>query len=445
MINQIKNRINKLYFSKQELTDQDYKDSQRKLIISDTTTQMINAMTAGTFFIGYLNYIGVSEQYSAIIGAIPQLGSLLMMFSPYVFERLKNRKLLICICCFLFRFSVSTVVFVPYVTDNFTQRMLLIVAIYGFGYFTAGFVTPGLSNWTLDVTPMKSRGRFLAVKSMTSMLSVSLLTLFLGRLLDYFKLQNRTMIGFNIMFGISLGLSVLDFILLSHIHEPKMLRKKNRITLRRLIFEPLKNKQFRKIIVFLSIWNFGIQISISFLSIFMITSLKLSYSFISTVNVTANLASMVLYYLWGYLADKSTWIRVLRVSSFIIAGCYLGWSFISPSNAQVFVIILQVLLTSSTGAFHMATSTLQYDMAPVVGKTAFLGVASAISYVISFTGALFGSGLYNFIQKLDRSIYDYPKDSLQLLFLITGVILMSVLWLIPRQHKLLDDNSQFRR
>ncbi len=445
MIKQIKNRINKLYFSKEELTDQDYRDSQRNLIISDTTTQMINAIIAGTFFIGYLNYIGVSQQYSAIIGAIPQLGSLLMMFSPYVFERLKNRKLLICICCFLFRFSVSTVVFVPYITDNFTWRMLLITIIYGFGYFTAGFVTPGLSNWTLDVTPMKSRGRFLAIKSMISMLSVSLLTLFLGRMLDYYRLQNRTMIGFNIMFGISLGLSVLDFILLSHIHEPKISRKTIQITLRQLILEPLKSKQFRKIILFLSIWNFGIQISISFISIFMITSLKLSYSFISAANVTANLASMVLYYLWGYLADRFSWIKVLRVSSVIIAGCYFGWSLISPANAQVLVVILQVLLTSSTGAFHMSTNTLQYDLAPVVGKTAYLGVASAISYVIGFTGALFGSGLYSSIQKLDSTNFNYPMDSLQILFFITGVILISVLWLIPRQHKLLEDRNRIRR
>lgn len=436
MINQIKNKLNSLYFSDYKLSEQDYKRSQRKLIISDTTAQMINAMTAGTFFIGFLNYIGISKQYHAIIGAIPQLGSFLMLFSPYLFERLKNRKLLICICCFLFRFSVSSVGFVPYITGNVTYQMILIIALYGFGYFAAGFVTPGLNNWNLDVTPVKNRGRFLAIKSTISMFSVSILTLFMGRLLDYYKLQNRARIGFNIMFGISLLLSVLDFILLSHIQEPIGKRKPIQMTLKQLILEPLMNKPFCKYIVFLSVWNFAIQISISFLSLFMLTSLNLSYSYISKVTVTANVVSMILYYLWGYMADKTSWIRVLKISSYIIALCYLGWSMITGANARVLVIILQTLLTSSTGAFHMASGTLLYDLAPIIGKTAFLGVASAISYVISFAGAVLGSVLYQYIQKLNLPISKYPMDNLQILFMISAILLMVALRFIPNQHKI---------
>lgn len=441
MINYMKNKLTNLYFSNKQLTEKDLVKSQRKLIFSDVTAQMINVMTTGTFFMGYLTYLGISKQNSAIIAAMPLLGSLLMLFSPYFFERMKHRKLLICLCCFIFRFSVSTVGFIPYFTGKHNLQVLLLITIYGLGFFTAGFVTPGLNNWNLDVAPEEKRGRYLALKSIVSLISVSLLTLFLGRLLDYYKMQDKLMIGFNIMFGLSMILSVVDFVILSNINEPCENRVRVNYKIKQLILEPLTNKQFRKFIIFLCLWQFAIQISSSFTSIFMLTSLGLSYSYISTVNVITNIASILLYYVWGYLADKTTWNLVLKLSSFLIALCYLGWSLVTPDNSEILVVFIQIVLASSSGAFSMANSNLQYNLSPAVGKTTYLGAASAMSYVISFIGTLLGSALYGFVQKANFRILYAFTDNIQILFVLTSILLISALCILPGQNRALHHNK----
>ena len=435
MLKKIRNRINRLYFYSQDLSERDYQQSRLRLIFSGPTASMINILTAGSFFIGYLVYLGAGEQYCAIIGAIPQLGSILMMFSPYLFERLKHRKLLICLSCFLFRFSVSSVIFIPYLISGRAHRLTAIMILYTFGFLAAGFVTPGLSHWTLSVAPEKNRGRFLAVKDIASMSCISIVSIITGRMLDYFKVANKSMIGFSIMFGTALLLSCIDFILLSHIEEPLIQREPVKLSLWQLIKTPLLDTKYNKMILFLVIWSFAVQFSISFIPIFMLSSLKLSYTFISSISVAGNVLGMITTYLWGHLADRTSWVHLLKINGFIIALCYLGWSFVTPGNAMILVLILQIAMTCCNGAFMMASANLQFNLSPVTGKTAYLGVTSAVSYVISFLGAILGSTLYRSLKEVKINLLQHYVSNIQVLFLITGIMLMTALLVIYKYIK----------
>lgn len=430
MLKKIRNRINRLYFYNQNLSEMDYRRSRLMLILTGPTASMISTLTAGSFFIGYLFYLGAGEQYCAIIGAIPQLGSILMMFSPYLFERLKHRKLLICLSCFLFRFSVSSVIFIPYLISGKVHRLTAIMIIYTFGFLAAGFVTPGLSNWTLSVAPEKNRGRFLALKDIASMSCISVVSIVTGRMLDYYKIMNKSMIGFSIMFGTALLLSILDFILLSYIEEPFLHREPVKLSLWRLIKTPLFDKKYNKMILFLVIWSFAVQFSVSFLPIFMLSELKLNYTFISSVSVAGNVLGMITTYLWGHLADRTSWSHLLKMNGILIALCYLGWTFVTPHNARILVLILQIVMTSSNGAFMMASANLQYNLSPITGKTAYLGVTSAVSYVISFLGAILGSTLYRSLKEVKFNILEHFISNIQVLFLITGIMLTTALLVI---------------
>jgi Na+/melibiose symporter-like transporter len=313
--------------------------------------------------------------------------------------------------------------------------------IYTFAFLVAGFVTPGLSHWYLSVAPEISRGRFLAVKDIGSMFSVSIISILTGRMLDFYKVINKQMMGFTIMFGVALLLSVIDFVLISHIEEPMVHREPTSFTLWQLIKNPLADKRFRKIIMFLSVWSFAIQFSVSFIPIFMLSSLKLSYSFIATVAVTGNILGMISVYLWGHLADKTSWSHLLKISGCIIAFCYLGWSFVTPNNARILVFVLQIALTCCNGAFQMASSNLQFNLSPQKGKTAYLGVTAAISSVISFVGAMLGSILFKQFKEVQINSLLFQITNIQILFLITGLLLTVALLFIRKQNQIINDKN----
>ncbi len=434
MATKIQQKAIRTFFYNKDLTEQEYKKSQLRMILSGPTAGIIFSLTSGSFFIGYLVYLGAPAQYCTIIGAIPQFGCILQMISPYLFERMKHRKLLICLCCFLFRFSVSTMILVPMLVDNGKTRLTIIMVVYTFSFMIAGFVTPGLNQWYLSVAPEQNRGRFLAIKDIASMFSVSVVSIAIGRIMDHYKSFDKAFIGFAIMYGVALAISVIDFILISKIEEPLVQRVPLRQSLIHLIKMPMKNIEYRKIISFLSIWGFAVQFSTSFIPVYMISILNLSYSYISVVTVCGNTLGMISIYLWGRLADRTSWFRLLKISSFIIVFCYVGWVLVTPQNSLIVVFILQISLTCCNGAFQMASSNLQYNLSPEAGKTAYLGITSAIACVISFVGAMLGSIVCKTLGNVEIRLLTLRITNIQIIFLITGLLLTTAFLYVRRQN-----------
>lgn len=429
----LRERLRSVYFNTGDLTESQCRNNQKRLIVSSTVANVLLALTTGSFLAGFLSHLGASAQYCAVLGAIPQLGCIMQMLSPYIFERMKNRKLLICVCCFIFRFSLSTIVFVPLLVSSVTLRLALIMVIEIVAYLAAGFVTPGWNYWNLSIAPEKNRGRFLAVKDIISMLVVALISLGVGGMLDHYREKGAVMAGFTIMFSAATVLSVVDFLVASGIREPKVHTNDVQPTFRQIILKPLQDKPFRLFIVFLSIWSFAIQFSVSFIPVYMVTGLKFNFSFISAVTMAGNLFGMVAVYLWGSLADRTSWSFLMKVSGSIIALCYTGWFFVNGGNAKFLVPVLQVLLACCNGAFSMASMNLQFKISPPAGKTSYLGMASAISCVISFGGALLGSFIYSALENVQFWIGNMQIGNIQILFFSTSILLIISL-LFKQKH-----------
>lgn len=434
MYSRLRNRISSVYFNRNELSEEQYRSSQHRLILSGASGNILYALTTGSFLAGYLSHLGASNEFCAIVGSIAQFGCILQMFSPYIFEKLRNRKLLICICCFIFRFSLGTVIFVPFLVHGQAGQLTVVAVIETIAFLVAGFVTPGWNNWNLSIAPTQKRGRYLAVKDVVSMISVALISLGAGKLLDYFSSINNVFQGFFIIFTTALVLSVLDFLLASSMMEPKVDFRDQKFTLRQIITEPLQNQSFRPLILFLSIWSFAIQFSASFIPVYMVTDLKLSYSFISAVTMAGNILGMAAAFFWGNLADRTTWSFILKISGSCIAACYFGWFFVYSNNAAALVPILQILLSCCNGAFSMASLNLQFALAPKVGRTAYLGVTSAISSVISFTGTLLGSAVSGLLHSVRIRFWGMEIGNIQILFLITSIVLVFSLFVHKKLH-----------
>lgn len=72
----------------------------------------------------------------------------------------------------------------------------------------------------------------------------------------------------------------------------------------------------------------------------------------------------------------------------------------------------------------MATSNIIFRIAPAIGKTAYFGVASSISYVISFLGGVLGSVLSLWLQEVTFTVLGYKTYGIQLLFLLTSIFMV---------------------
>ena len=384
----------------------------------------------GNFLAGYLTYLGASPAFCAIVAAVPQLGCILQLLSPLFFERLRHRKMAIRVCCFAYRMGMGLAGLIPFLLVGNGARLGAAFALYLLAFLMAGFVTPGLDQWTMQLAPRHRRGRFFASKNIISALLNSAISLGLGWQLDRFTEMGRPGIGYLVLYIACCILACADQYLLGRMEEvPCTPLESLRLgDLKR----PLKDLTYRKIVAFLPAWFFAQNFSSAFLSVYMLQALGMSHTQISGVAMVASAAGILGTWFWGRVADRSSWNRIMLWSGCIIGATYLCWGAVPPGVGLVIPFLLQSMVSACSGSFSMASANLQYSCAPREGKTIYLGVGAAISNLTGYGAALMGAWLQSLLE-LNLGI-----QSIRILFLCSGVFCLgAVLLIVPKLPKII--------
>lgn len=400
-------------------------DSQKALLVQGALSSALFSIGTGNFLAGYLTYLGASPAFCAVVAAIPQLGCILQLVSPFLFERLRHRKDVICACCFLFRIGMGLAGLIPFTLHERTERLAAVFAFYLLAFLMAGFVTPGLDQWTMGLAPKYRRGRFFAVKNIASALMTAGISLALGWQLDYFSAQNMAGTGYLILYICCCLLACVDLFLLKRMEEiPCEPMGALRI---RDLGRPLRDRTYRKIILFLPVWFFALNFSNAFLSVYMLQGLGMSHTAITSVATIASVAGIIGTWFWGRLADKSSWNSILLWTGCLIGGTFLCWAAVRPGCGVAVPLLLQASVAACTGSFHVASMNLQFSCSPREGKTLYLGVGAAISNLTGYGAALLGASVQNTLMG------EMGIGSICVLFGCSGVLcLAAVLLIVPR-------------
>ena len=99
-------------------------ESQRTLMVQSALSSVLFSIGTGNFLAGYLTYLGASPAFCAIVAAVPQLGCILQLVSPFLFERLCHRKMAIRICCFAFRMGMGLAGLIPFMLTGYGAALL---------------------------------------------------------------------------------------------------------------------------------------------------------------------------------------------------------------------------------------------------------------------------------------------------------------------------------
>ena len=405
-------------------------ESQRTLMVQSALSSALFSIGTGNFLAGYLTYLGASPAFCAIVAAVPQLGCILQLVSPFLFERLCHRKMAIRICCFAFRMGMGLAGLIPFMLTGKAARLGVAFVLYLLAFLMAGFVTPGLDQWVMELAPKYRRGRFFASKNIMSALMNSAISLALGWQLDRFSAAGRAGIGYLVLYGCCCFLACVDQILLGRMEEVAYtpMRSLKVGDLKR----PLKDVTYRKIVVFLPAWFFAQNFSSAFLSVYMLQALGMSHTQISGVAMVASAAGILGTWFWGRVADRSSWNRIMLWTGCIIGTTYLCWGAVPPGVGLAIPFLLQSLVSACSGSFNVASSNLQYSCAPAEGKTLYLGVGAAISNLTGYGAALLGASAQSMLQ-LHMGI-----QSIRILFLGSGVFcLAAVLLIVPKLPKII--------
>lgn len=421
----IKDSIKKIYHNNKELTSEEYSHSRKMFLYESITANALVAICGGAFLAGFNNYLGVSDEVSGVIAGIPVVTGVIQIFSSIIFEKMENKKFLICISYLFSRVLLGFMYLVPLLVNGTRNRIIIMLSMYIASSAWSSFAASPIGAWLVDLIPNSMRGRYLGYKDAVSLIANTTTSLLMGLVLDKFRNAGNEVMGF-IVIGIAvIILAIINFSFMSRISEPITKKSIKKITIKNVITEPLKDINFRKVIIFTILYNIALQMAMPYFSIYMVTGLKLEYSYITMIGILSTGARVFFSKRWGKLVDKTSWRNVTMLSILLLGFNHISWIFVNPFTSIITIPIVQFMSGLIWAGAAIAVFNLPFMYLPSEGRTLYLSSNAAYGGIAGFLSTLLGSKILASFKDLKFKIAWLEIGNMQILFAISGILLIA--------------------
>ncbi len=305
------------------------------------------------------------------------------------------------------------------------SRLLWLILVAGIGWFswfntdphqliawTLGIILVsnilaalGLSawlSWMAALIPRRLRGRYFGLRnsaaSLTNLLSVPLF----GFAVSAWPGGTIQGYGVLLLLGVVIGLvslacqswmtDVNPQITHSVRYELEQEENADSQTEKPSIF---KDINFLKLLFYLGMWTFALNISAPFFNLYMLNDLALDLSTVTLYTSLLSGANLVMLVFWGKLADRVGNRPVLLLVGIVMAVIPLCWLLIGTDSVSLWVWLPLIhLLSGGFGAANdLCYNNIQMSLAPVERPSQYFAIAAAVTGVSGGLGATTGGFL----------------------------------------------------
>ncbi|MFH1743312.1 MAG: MFS transporter [bacterium] len=366
----------------EELTPNDQQTGLRMLLLDGMFSQIMGSLTGGAFLIAYALLLGASNKVVGLIAAIAPLSQILQIPSIFLVDKTQHRKSLTVISAFISRLFWLGAAALPFIAPAPYRLPLFVVSLSL--YFSVSSITNcSFNSWMRDVIPDDVIGRFLAKRmglATATALGIGLIAAF-G--IDFYKARYPNEIyAYSIIFLIGLFFGLIGVGCLARIPEPKMAAVPHRNMVSVLV-EPFRDTNYRSLLFFLGAWNFAVNLSAPFFTVYMLRRLELTMTIVLALSILSQVMTLLFIRLWGRLADRFSNKSVLTVSGPIFMISVFLWPFTMMPETHALTLPLLVLIHAlagiSTAGVMLCSRGIALKTAPRGRATAYLATNALIS------------------------------------------------------------------
>lgn len=415
----------------------EYAKSRQYLILEGITGIGQYSLATGAFIAGFISFLGGSATINGTLGVVPAALGIIQVMAALTLTGKRSRKQMAIFVAIILRIMIALVYLVPYAvfyfTDNKEIALITFVGFYIVAFAFNGILGPLVGGMIVDLTPLKIRGKYLAGRERISLIIISVLTIGLGQVLDYYKIINLEGQGFAII-GLVLAvlgiLNIYSLIKLDDVKTDDQVEKKGYF---KSLIKPFQNKNFRKVLVLNSIWNFALFFGVTFIAVYMVDELKLTYTYIMSMTVLATAVRVLASHYWGNMADKKSWLLTTGLSVVVLGFTHFSWGFVTIQNYKVLIPILNVASGFGWAGAAISFFNLQFIYANPKNRTMSVGVNAALGGVMSLIGVQVGGHLINSLSATTLNSWFGTIGSMQIVFMVSGALtLLSPLFILLR-------------
>ncbi|UCJ08559.1 MFS transporter [Chitinophaga pendula] len=368
----------------------DQVQSGLRLVVKDgLATEAMVVLTAGAFLTAIALQMGASNFQIGVLAAMPTFTNIFQLFSIWLVHRYRNRRAITVICSTMARLPLVCIGLLPWILPA-GATLPLLMSLLSFHYFFGSIAGASWNSWMKDLIPGQILGSYFSRRTRLAQSLNVTLSISIALLVDYLKerFPGNEISIYTSMFLLAGIAGLLGVYALSRVQEPRMASGETESLLRQ-IRQPLKDTNYRRMLLFNASWVFALNLATPFFMVYMMKTLRLPISTIILLGILAQLSSICFVSVWGKYIDKYSNKNVIRICAPVYIACLLAWAFTALYPAPSFAITLLALINIATG---MATSGITLALNNIGIKLAPQGQAmvylSAKNMLNAFTAAL---------------------------------------------------------
>lgn len=392
---------------KESLTDAEVQKGLKLVIGDGLSTEAMTALTGGTFLTAMALLMGASNFQIGLLAGLPTFTNVFQLLSIWLVRRYNNRRAVSIICSYLARIPL---LLVSGIILLFPQRDLVgaLISILFFFYFFGSVAAPAWNAWMKDLVPENMLGAYFSRRSRYSQLLNVFLTVILAVLLDYIKdhQPQELLDTYGYMFLAGGLIGILGATILSRAPEPQSYLSRENIF--QLFLRPLKDSNFRRLLIFNSAWIFAINIATPFFSVFMMKSLGLSLSIIIGLNILSLLCNTFTVQIWGAFADRYSNKTIIAIAAPLYVLCILGWCFVGIYTSfyanMALLVAIHIVTGFTLSGINLSLTNIGLKLASKDAAIVYLSAKNIFTSFFSSIAPLIGGVLADYFQERHLSI-----------------------------------------
>lgn len=371
------------------------------------------ALVAGNFLAEFTRYLTADDRIRGWIGALPALIGILQIPGGVIGERYASYKRFVALGGLLWRLWWVPVIFLPIAPESWPRLEILIFCI-AMQAASIHFVQPTYNEWLSVLVPQSHRGWYFSRRYALAVLVGAVIGFPASALMDWIRQHGDVEQGLSLIFGAGVVFGMASMIFYMRMPETRReeIRRRSFIETIRGFGEPMREKAFRRLLLFLVVFVIGQLLAGPFFFYYGREVLGLSFIDLQVFAAFTAVSSLLSAGMWGYLSDKYGNKPVLFLAGILLSLGPLAWVFAQPGR-PVWNYVVLILGHIAAGFAWTGVGVGQFNFILAVAPNAIrgpaIGLAQAVMAVVSGLAPLGAGVLLHFLRSVvgESSAYEW--------------------------------------
>jgi MFS family permease len=305
------------------------------------------------------------------------------------------------------RILIALLALVVFIPDRQTALYALLLAQLCITVFGA-VGGCAVNTWLHQLLAAHGLGELFSQRLFWSTVLASLGALAAGYLVQHWPGPER-LDAYALSFAVAGLVGFVSVYYLASVPEPVMVRTGPPTPLFAVLREPFLDTNFRRIIVFMTAWNFASNLAAPFITVYVLQQLGYGLGTVTTLWISSQIANALTMYLWGRVSDRLSNKAILAVALPAYLGCVIGLPFTAIPHAHALTLpllyFIHVVMGAASGGIALATGNLGLKLAPQGRGTSYLAAVGLAAAAAGGLAAISGGALADWFVARELSVF----------------------------------------